>query len=119
MKKFTDAQTWYPGLEYRPDLDEEAPLFYRDVDASTVIPSRGNEFYSTRIVDAEGNLIPELFGIDLGGGHVTGTGNPADGRPATETDPGTTDDLSLGVNARVLRSIKHGKKAVVWFRPGR
>ena len=33
-------------------------------------------------------LIPELFGIDLGGGHVTGTGNPADGRPATETGSG-------------------------------
>ena len=49
---FTDAKTWYPGLEYRPDLDPEAPLFFRDVDASMVVPSRGNEIYSTRIVDA-------------------------------------------------------------------
>ena len=116
---FSDAQTWYPGLEYRPDLDEEAPLFYRDVDASTVVPSRGNENYSTRIVDANGNLIPELYGVDVGGGHVLGTGNPRDGRPATEDDAGTTDNLSLGVKARVLRSFDGGKKAMVWFQPGR
>ena len=59
---FTDAKGWYPGLEYRPDLDPEAPLFFRDIDASTVVPSAGNEIYSTRIVDGDGKLIPDLFG---------------------------------------------------------
>ena len=98
VKRFTDAKTWYPGLENRPDLDPEEPLFFRDVDASTVVPSKDNEIYSTRIVDRNGRLVPELFGTDMGAGHVLGTGNPADGRPAIEGgDPGTTADLSLGV----------------------
>ena len=49
-----------PGIEYRPDprLPEE-PLFFRDVDASTVVPSQGNEIYSTRIVDRNGRLLPD------------------------------------------------------------
>ena len=79
---FTDAKTWYPGLEYRPDLDEEAPFFFRDDDASTVVPSLDNTLYSTRVVDKDGTVLYRLFGIGLGGGHVTGTGNPTDGRPA-------------------------------------
>ena len=82
---FTDAKTWYPGLEYRPDLDPDEPLFFRDVDASVVVPSRDGEIYSTRIVDGAGRLLPELFGEPVGAGHVFGTGNPADGRPAAST----------------------------------
>ncbi len=52
VTRFTDAKTWYPGVEYRPDLDLQSPLFFRDTDASTVVPSRDNTFYSTRVVDA-------------------------------------------------------------------
>ena len=37
-RAFTDALGWYPGVEF-----DGAGLFFRDVDASTVIPSRGNE----------------------------------------------------------------------------
>ena len=120
MTTFTDAKGWYPGLEYRPDLDPEAPLFFRDIDASTVVPSAGNEIYSTRIVDGNGKLIPDLFGLDLGSGQVTGTGNPADGRPAndTGTDPGTDADLSLGVVIKWVRSFKHNSKALIMIRPG-
>ena len=124
VTKFTDAKTWYPGFEYRPDLDDPAdpddsPLFYRDLDASTVVPSRGNEIYSTRIVDRNGRLLPELFGTDLGGGHVLGTGNPRDGRPAVEGgDPGTTADLSLGVRIEVLRPSRNNKQVRVLVRPG-
>ena len=120
VRTFTDARGWYPGLEYRPDLDPDAPFFFRDIDASTVIPSAGNEFYSTKIVDANGRLIPDLFGLDFGGGQVTGTGNPADGRPAndTGTDPGTDDDLSLGVQIKWLRSYAHHSKALIWIKPG-
>ena len=76
-------------------------MFFRDVDASTVVPSLGNEIYSTKIVDRNGQLLPELYGTDLGSGHVLGTGNPRDGRPAIEGgDPGTTADLSLAWPSR-------------------
>ncbi len=119
VTRFTDARTWYPGLEYRPDLDPEAPLFFRDVDASTVVPSRGNEIYSTRIVDQNGRLLPDLFGTDVGGGHVLGTGNPRDGRPAVEGgDPGTTADLSLGVTIEVVRASNNNKQVQISVRPG-
>ena len=89
------------------------------MDASTVVPSQGNEIYSTRIVDRNGRLVPELFGTDIGGGHVLGTGNPADGRPAIEGgDPGTTADLSLGVAIRVIKIGKGNKRVLIAVRPG-
>jgi immune inhibitor A len=117
---FTDAKTWYPGLEYRPDIDPEG-LFWRDQDASVVVPSRGGQIYSTRIVDEDGRLVRDLFGTPLGGGHVLGTGNPADGRPAAAdgSDPGTTEDLSLGVRVGVLWPQDRNRRAVVRIRPGR
>jgi len=117
---FSDAKTWYPGIEYRPDLDPKEPVFYRDVDASTVVPSKGNEIYSTRVVDRDGSLLTPLYGTDLGGGHVLGTGNPKDGRPAIEDgDPGTTADLSLGVRIRVLNTNgKKNTKVRIAVRPG-
>jgi immune inhibitor A len=98
VKKFTDATGWYPGLELRG-----SSLFYRDVDASTVIPSEGNQFYSIRIVDADGNLIPDLFGVDLGGTLVLGTGNPAD------------DDVAIGVSIEVKNAKKD--RATVYVVP--
>ncbi len=78
VSEFTDAQGWYPGIEFRPDLDEDAPLFFRDADASVVLPSVGDAPYSVAIVDQDGELIPDLFGIDFGGGVLSGTGNPGD-----------------------------------------
>jgi immune inhibitor A len=54
VKSFTDNKTWYPGIEIRGDS-----LFYRDADASTVVPSQGNAPYSTRVVDANGNPLPQ------------------------------------------------------------
>ena len=62
VTSFTDAKTWYPGMEYRPDLDEEAPLFFRDADASTVVPSLDNTIYSTRVVDKNGKVLYRLYG---------------------------------------------------------
>ena len=49
VSTFTDAKGWYPGVEVIDD-----GLFFRDIDGSVVIPSRGNEFYSTRVVDSDG-----------------------------------------------------------------
>ena len=61
VKSFTDNKGWYPGIEIR-----DGSLFYRDADASTVVPSRGNQPYSTRVVDANGNPLPQYYGLDIG-----------------------------------------------------
>ena len=62
---------------------------------------------------------PALFGTDFGGGHVLGTGNPRDGRPAIEGgDPGTTADLSLGVTVELVRPSRNNTRAEVVVRPG-
>ena len=86
---FTDGKTWYPGIEYRPDLDPESPLFFRDQDASTVVPSRDGEIYSTRVVDKNGRLVRDLFGLPLGGGHVLGRATPPTAGPRRSTAPTT------------------------------
>lgn len=70
---FTDAKTWYPGIEVRGNSP-----FFRDLDASVVVPSSGNAAYSTRVVDADGNPLPALYGVDLGANIVLGSGNPGD-----------------------------------------
>jgi immune inhibitor A len=91
VSTFTDSQGWYPGFEVRPD----GRLFYRDVDASTVVPSEGNQEYSVRLVDSNGNPLPDLYGIDLElGNSITGSGNPAD------------DGVAIGVSIQVLNAKK-------------
>ena len=44
MSQFTDAKGWYPGLELRGE-----DLFFRDIDASVVVPSKDNRRYTTRV----------------------------------------------------------------------
>jgi immune inhibitor A len=97
VSTFTDAQGWYPGLEFIPGDG----AYFRDIDASVVIPSRGNQHYSTRIVDSAGNPFPALYDIDLGGGHYTGTGNPGD------------EGKQLGVSFRIVRVAKGNTFATV------
>lgn len=72
VSKFTDAQGWYPGIEFR-----DGSLFARDVDASVVIPSKGHVPYTTRVVLPDGSPATDLYGLDLGF-TVLGSGNPAD-----------------------------------------
>ncbi|MEX1168929.1 MAG: immune inhibitor A domain-containing protein [Chloroflexota bacterium] len=92
VSSFNDRQGWYPGLEFRG-----GGLFFRDIDASVVIPSRDHQLYTTRIVDPDGNPVPGLYGLDLGG-IVLGTGNPADGNLALENPV----DLSMGVGFEIM-----------------
>jgi hypothetical protein len=64
-------------------------------------------------------LLPDLFGTPLPGGHVLGTGNPRDGRPAVDGgDPGTTADLSLGVSIEVQRPNRNNQQVRVVVQPG-
>ena len=73
VRTFTDDTGWYPGIEVN-----DGSLFYRDNDASTVVPSVDNSPYTVRIVDENGELLPDEFGQDFGIGAITGTGDPAD-----------------------------------------
>ncbi|EAP97987.1 putative secreted protease [Janibacter sp. HTCC2649] len=73
VKSFTDNKGWYPGFEIRGE-----DIFYRDADASTVVPSVGNAPYSVRVVDAAGNPLPQYYGVNIGAVTPLGTGNPSD-----------------------------------------
>ncbi|MBX6357117.1 MAG: immune inhibitor A [Micromonosporaceae bacterium] len=103
VTKFDDSKGWYPGLEYRPDIDPEAPLFHRDADASTVIPSKDGQPYSVRIVDGNGKPVKDLFGVELPGVGTLGTG-----------DPGS---LRLGVSFELVSPGWHNQWAVVRVTP--
>ena len=103
VRTFTDRRTWYPGLEVRSNGD----IFFRDIDASTVVPSVGNAPYSTRVVDSRGNPLPAFYGEDLGSNIVLGTGNPADSGVAYRT------------MIRVAKVIRHNKAAKIRVVPPR
>jgi immune inhibitor A len=98
---FTDAKTWYPGVEFRPDL---GGYFFRDNDASVVIPSVDNQPYTVRIVDANGDLLEDQFGLNLAG-FETGTGNPAD------------SGVEYGVEFKLLSEGPGKRWAVIWVNP--
>ena len=98
---FRADKGWYPGLEVRPN----GALFFRDIDASVVMPSIGNANYSVRIVDSAGNPLPQFYGLDLGVGSLTGTGNPGD------------DDVAFGVRISIVRVAKDNTYATVHVVP--
>lgn len=75
VKTFTDAKGWYPGLEVRTIAGQQR-FFFRDIDASVVVPNRDNAPYPVRITDENGNPRPDLYGTDLGLGVPLGDGNP-------------------------------------------
>jgi immune inhibitor A len=72
ISTFTDNKGWVPGLEFR-----NGGFFWRDIDASVVVPSQGNTPYTTRIVNPDGSPAKEVYGLDFGF-TTTGPGNPAD-----------------------------------------
>jgi immune inhibitor A len=72
VSTFTDDLGWFPGIENRED-----GLYWRNIDASAVLPSIDNQPYSTRVVNPDGTPAEDLYGVDLGG-TVLGTGNPGD-----------------------------------------
>jgi immune inhibitor A len=106
---FTDRRAWYPGFELRGST-----IFRRDIDASVVIPSRDNQWYSTRIVDAAGDLITSLFGVDLFGDGtiVLGTGAPKDG-----LFPGD-GSVAMGVQFEIKGIGAKDRWATIWVDPG-
>jgi immune inhibitor A len=99
VSSFTDDKTWYPGIEVRDE-----GLFFRDQDASVVVPSVGNAPYSTRVVGADGNLLTDWFDVDLGSGIVLGTGNPADDDVAYHTGI-SVQEVKNGNTAAKIRIV--------------
>jgi immune inhibitor A len=74
VSTFTDDQGWVPGFALR---ESDGRLFYRDRDASVVVPSVGNAQYTTPLYDLQGNRLPAYDGVNAGLGPF-GSGNPAD-----------------------------------------
>ena len=97
---FTDNKGWYPGFEIRG-----SSIFYKDADASTVVPSVGNQPYSVRVTDAAGNPLPEYYGEDIGAVTPLGTGNPAD------------DGVGYGTGVSVSRVDRGNMAALIRITP--
>ena len=110
VSSFDDRNGYYPGFELQP-----SGLFYRDIDASVVLPSRDHEWYSVRMVDPDGNPLPGFYEIDVFGGDtgVLGTGNPGDGLFVV-SDP---QDLSWGVSFSIKGVGTGNKYATIWVDP--
>ncbi|MFI6453249.1 immune inhibitor A domain-containing protein [Streptosporangium amethystogenes] len=100
VSEFTDAKTWYPGFEARG-----TSLYYRDFDASVVVPSAGDQMYSTRVVNADGTPANDWYGTDMGGGHVLGSGNPGD------------EGKALGVKLKLVTPLPGNLGAIVQVTP--
>ena len=99
MSKFTDTKGWYPGLED----PAERRVFFRDVDASTVVPSVGNANYS----DADRRLEREsAAGVLRPGPRCR---DHPDRHLATLLDAG----VAIGVSIEVKRVAKDNSYATV------
>ena len=109
--KFDDRRGYYPGFEIRPN----GALFYRDIDASVVVPSRDNQQYSVRFVDSNGDPVPDFYEVDICGDDlcVLGTGNPGDGLFVL-SEP---EDLSWGVSFTIQSVGTSNKSARIWVDP--
>ena len=101
VNAFTDDKGWVPGFALR---ESDGALFYRDRDASTVVPSVGNAQYSTPLYDLEGNRLPEYDGLDIGLGPF-GSGNPAD------------DGVGYGTSVTVSKTFDGNRAAQVKITP--
>jgi immune inhibitor A len=100
VRTFTDDTGWYPGIELNNDS-----LFYRDNDASTVVPSVDSSPYTVRMVDEQGEYVPELFGEDFGIGAITGTGNPVD------------DGVGYGTVIHLKKALQGNTSALIQITP--
>jgi len=101
VSTFTDDQGWVPGFALR---ESDGALFYRDRDASTVVPSVGNALYTTPLYDLQGNRLPAYDGLDIGLGPF-GSGNPAD------------SGVGYGTVIQVKKSMDDNRAALISVTP--
>jgi immune inhibitor A len=106
VKSFTDDKGWYPGLEVRDNEadPEDNGFYYRDADASTVVPSVGVQPYTTRMVNEDGSPATDYYGLNFGF-TVTGTGNPADA------------GVSFGTGVNVSKTFSGNQSALIKITP--
>jgi len=95
---FTDALGWVPGIEVRLDL---GGFYFRDDDASVVVPSYGGMPYTWRVVWPDGTPATDFYG----GGW--GSGDPAD------------DGVEVGTNIEILNQARDGTWGLVHIRNSR
>ncbi|WP_438853283.1 immune inhibitor A domain-containing protein [Agromyces sp. M3QZ16-3] len=74
VSTFTDDQGWVPGFAVGPT----GSLYYRDRDASVVVPSVGNAKYSTPLYHLDGTPATEYYGFVHPALGTFGSGDPAD-----------------------------------------
>lgn len=101
VKTFTDDQGWVPGFAVNPAT---GALYYRDRDASVVVPSVGNAPYSVPLYDLSGNPATQFYGLDIGLGPF-GTGNPGD------------DGVGFGTVITVKSSLSGNTAALIEVTP--
>jgi immune inhibitor A len=99
VSSFTDAQGWYPGIEFR-----NGSLFARYQQGSVVIPSVDGQPYTTRVVNPDGSPALDLYGADLGF-TILGSGNPGDA------------DVAYGVTISIVQAAKNNSYAIVHVTP--
>ncbi|MDG4803436.1 immune inhibitor A domain-containing protein [Micromonospora sp. WMMD980] len=103
VRAFTDAKGWYPGIEIR-----DGSAYARDNDASVVVPSKGNQQYTTRVVNPDGTPATDWYGTELGGGAIVlGTGNPRDA------------GVAYGTSIVIVKAAKDNAYATVYVVPPR
>ncbi len=90
---FTDALGWVPGVEVRLDLP--GIFYFRDYDASVVVPSHEGTPYTWRIVYPDGTPATDWYGGPFG------TGNPAD------------QDVEIGTNIEIVNDAHDSSWATV------
>lgn len=93
VNTFTDDLGWVPGIEVRLDL---GGFFFRDQDASVVVPSQGGADYDWRVVWPDGTPAYDFWG----GGW--GSGDPQDGFTPGAYDPDNPNEgVEIGTNIEV------------------
>ncbi|GAA2031168.1 immune inhibitor A [Agromyces tropicus] len=100
VSTFTDDQGWVPGFAVGPT----GSLYYRDRDASVVVPSVGSAPYSVPLYHLDGTPATEYYGLDIGIGPF-GSGNPAD------------DGVGFGTVITVKKALTGNSAALIEVTP--
>jgi len=102
---FTDALGWVPGIEVRLDL---GGFYFRDDDASVVVPSAGGADYDWRVVWPDGSPAYDFYGYGWG------SGDPRDGFTAGAYDPNVPNEgVEVGTQVEIVNVAKDNSWATV------
>jgi immune inhibitor A len=105
---FTDELGWVPGIEVRLDL---GGFYFRDRDASVVVPSVGGTDYDWRVVWPDGSPATDFWG----GGW--GSGDPIDGFTPGAYDPNDPNEgVEIGTSVEIKDVDDYGRFGVIHVR---